>query len=256
MQVKPASFPEFAHQRHLTHFGAIRFHFILNLPRFRVFYMTCRSLEKIRCISFQEFGCSRMLRISLFRDVSEKALGVVGALAFLVLLVGWGMDIDWLVRMRSDAHAMVPSTSICFIMACGAAYLLTEKTASCRVLGMFLLGAVSAIAGINILLATLLYGVKLEELFGVNVGLDDRMATGTSLGFLLLCFRMATWHRNSDFSFVAAIVGVIVSGGLLLLLLADARAFDTLPLFRETSLPTLLFFTLVFTGTLAPGYRD
>ena len=124
------------------------------------------------------------------------------------------------------------------------------------VLGMFLLGAVSAIAGINILLATLLYGVKLEELFGVNVGLDDRMATGTSLGFLLLCFRMATWHRNSDFSFVAAIVGVIVSGGLLLLLLADARAFDTLPLFRETSLPTLLFFTLVFTGTLAPGYRD
>ncbi|MGR3564068.1 MAG: hypothetical protein ACU0FH_14780 [Heliomarina sp.] len=197
-----------------------------------------------------------MLGISLFRDVSEKALGVVGALAFLVLLVGWGMDIDWLVRLRSDAHAMVPSTSVCFIIACGAAYLLSGKAAYRRVLGMFLLGAVAAIVGMNILLGTLLHGVKLEELFGVNVGLDDRMAIGTSLGFLLLCFRLATWQSGSDFSFVAAILGVIVSGGLFFLLLADARAFDTLPLFRETSLPTLFFFTLVFIGTLGPGYRD
>ena len=197
-----------------------------------------------------------MLRMNLFRDVSDRALGIVGCLAFVCLLVGWGLNIDWLVRLRSDAHAMVPSTSICFIVACSAAYLLTENAASRRVLGMFLLGVVAAITGINILTDILLHGVKLEELFGVDVGFDDRMAIGTSLGFLLLCFRMATWHRNSDFSFVAAIVGVIVSGGLLLLLLADAHAFDTLPMFRETSLPTLFFFTLIFIGTLAPGYQD
>ena len=197
-----------------------------------------------------------MLRINLFRDVSDKALGIVGGLAFLVLLVGWGLNIDWLVRLRADAHAMVPSTTICFIMACGAAYLLTENAGNRRVMGMFMLGAVAAIAGINIVLGSLLYGMKLEDGFGGHIGLDDRMATGTSLGFLLLCYRLATWHRNSDASFVSAIVGVIVSGGLLLLLLADAHAFDTLPLFRETSLPTLFFFTLVFIGTLAPGYQE
>ena len=122
-----------------------------------------------------------MLRINLFRDVSDKALGIVGGLAFLVLLVGWGLNIDWLVRLRANAHAMVPSTTICFIMACGAAYLLTENAGNRRVMGMFMLGAVAAIAGINIVLGSLLYGMKLEELFGVNIGLDDRMATGTSL---------------------------------------------------------------------------
>ncbi|MDW4496600.1 hypothetical protein R5H30_01295 [Sulfitobacter sp. D35] len=168
-------------------------------------------------------------------------------------IVGWGLGIDGAVRVYSGHPAMVPSTAICF----GLFSLAILIRFAGRHTHLFWLPLACALA--------LIFGNNILHFSGIRGGSDvflapalrepDRMSSITTIGFLLAAAILVWCDRSRDIAAGAAIFGLST---MIAVVFADPLyVSDAVAMFRSMSVPTAIFFALLYAALLAaPDVSD
>ena len=181
---------------------------------------------------------------------------IVAGLSAAVLIVGWGAGVDAFTRIRPDFAAMVPSTTICFmLLSAGILALATERDRTWPRLCAGLAGGISAI---NLILASFPIGVQLDNLIVASMAEDDGMAFATSASVLLAAYSLfALTLKDGDapaFQWTATL-GLLAALVALVGYAFDTRALYDVFVFTAMALHTAVLFVFVFAAILllAPG---
>ncbi len=174
-------------------------------------------------------------------------------MAAFVVLLGYGLGMDALVRLAAHFPAIMPSTvvSFMFLAACIGS-VCSDFTAS-RALATAGALAVIAIAGANLLLNAFGQPGGLDALIGVAARPGDMMAPGTAYGLILaaVCVcGLAGRGLVEDLALYGAMTGLTTTLGVLFLHSFDPNSPMSVPFFRSTSVLTAVLFLLTFAAVL------
>lgn len=183
---------------------------------------------------------------------------IVAAISSAVLVFGWVAGIDQFKRIRPDWAAMVPSTTVCYLLlSCG---LIAMNTLRARVIpvGCALLAGVIALINIIIQSGTDRSGI--DDFFSFALGPDDAMAFATAASVLLASYCLATlaqrsWIRPRWFE-AAATVGLLASSVALVGYAFDTRALYEVFVFTAMAFHTALLFAMLFVALLLAEPRN
>ena len=185
---------------------------------------------------------------------------VLVGVGFVVLVGGWLLGLEALVRLYPTFAAMVPSTAISFIAAGGGLIAWSRRMDG----GCAAAAAASTIIGV---LALLNLGV---EVIGLGPGIDavllpelfgpDRMALSTSICFILaaIClWQLARPGAADEYSFGAsATLGLSVAAVALVGYAFDAKALYQVFIFTAMALHTAVLFFFLFLALLLARPSD
>lgn len=185
------------------------------------------------------------------------ACSLLVAVAGLLVLIGWPTGLDWLVRLRPDYAAMVPSTAFSFLVL-GLGVWFAHRTVGNRygiiavsALAGMVVGAV-AIADLIVLLSGDSAGID-SLVFGLSLP-GDAMSYATAICFALAAYCLAA--LSVPRLMVRPAFTASATLGLLLALVAVAGyLFDTAALyaffvFTAMALHTAVVFVLLFAAIL------
>lgn len=175
-----------------------------------------------------------------------------------VLLGGWGLRSQVLIRIQPDFASMVPSTAICFLLVAATNLLHDTRPSG------FARRAVAAAAVLVLVVAisdlVMLYGpgdVGLDRVLWPSVleQPGDAMAAATATGFVLAAIASLGRLSNSHYSTLAvqacATLGFLLSSVAIVGYLLDASALYEVFPFTAMALHTALAFAFLFVGFLA-----
>lgn len=185
------------------------------------------------------------------------ALAVL-AVAGIVLLGGWIGGIDWLVRLRADYAAMVPSTALCFVLVSGMlAFRLRRADGVARyVPEQAVAGAVFAIAATDIVVLATGIAPGIDGMFWPDTDAfrTDAMAFATAFDFLLAAICLLTLGRPADRARlgyrVAATTGLLSAATAVVGYAFDAEALYGVFAFTAMALHTAVAFVVLFSAFL------
>lgn len=192
---------------------------------------------------------------SLTSRVSLAAAAGVVAVAFLVLLIGWIVGSDTLVRLRAVYAAMVPSTALCFIsLGTGLlGYWLQGSQSRNLTLSLSVVVAVISGADLVMLAGGLSDGID-SLLWPSLIAPGDAMAFATGASFLLGSYCLAALASPRLMSvpiFVGAgTVGLLAALVAVVGYMFDAQALYGVFVFTAMALHTAIAFVLLFVALL------
>lgn len=183
-----------------------------------------------------------------------RVAGACAALAVLpaalVLVLGWGAGWEPAVRLRPGYAAMVPGTTICFLLLGGG--LLLRRRAGGR--PALLAAALAAGLAVVELAVLALRGQGLDALFLPNVRPADAMAFATASLVLLAAYGLAALARPALYARwlyeITATLGLLAALVALVGYAFDAEALYAVFFFTAMALHTALVFVLLFLALL------
>ncbi len=194
------------------------------------------------------------------RLTARVLAGTAVAVALAVLVLGWLLGLDAVVRIRPAFAAMVPSTAVCFALL-GTGLLLRvsdPRRQSRTALAMSVL--VGAVAALDL---AIFWTVSRNGIDGVlfpgRMG-RDYMAFATAASFLLGAYCLA--GLSAPRLYHARAVEVCATLGLMAALVAivgyayDSEALYGVFLFSAMALHTAVTFALLFAAILLASWRD
>lgn len=192
-----------------------------------------------------------------FRSLSVVGSGqvlalLVAATSFTILVAGWGLGIDTLVRL-SGHSAVVPSTALCLgLLALGLAMMRPAAPARTVATGAILLA--SLLAAGNIAVAAMGVATGLDALVGISLAEGDRMSAGTAIGLLLaatsVMMSTAESGRWVEAGFLVALGGLSTGVAVIFGHSFDPESPYALPIFASTSELTAGLLVLLFLAVL------
>ena len=174
--------------------------------------------------------------------------------AVVVLFLGWIGGIDLAVRLWPGYAAMVPSTAILFMLFSLALLVHIRTPVPSIVLrGVALFGI--ALATVNLLLVALGISNGIDSLLWPRTDyfIEDRMAVGTSFGFLLLgisFFCLPTPAARHPLFVTATTIGWAFAMIALIGYLFDAEELYEVSIFTAMALHTAICLVTLFTASL------
>ncbi|WP_424929288.1 ATP-binding protein [Amaricoccus tamworthensis] len=167
--------------------------------------------------------------------ISDLAAGLV---ALVVLLVGWGVGIDWIVRFGTGESAMVPVTAVCVLLLAVAQLIRAVKPNA-------LLGTIAgAFAGTVVLICLWSYATGPQELPET-----DRMSHATTASLIIAAvsgmlpptLSVRTWLAT--FGLIVSLIGLETYA-------VDSDALQNTPFFTGLSLQTSVCLLFLFLGQI------
>lgn len=207
------------------------------------------SAFRIHCL---EYGAIR------FRQLEPGhfwvALLLVGTLSFSVvsLLAGWSFGLEALVRLRAGYEAMVPSTSLCFLLASLALLLTVFGNKDMTRSGMTVAVWIVVIVLANGVLRLTVHPQGIDGLVVGSLAETDHMSTATILGFLLVAATIHTSGRRrlsgGDGAFVnpLAILGLSTAVAVLVMHSYQTDTVAHLRILDGLSVYTTVLFSVLF----------
>lgn len=177
----------------------------------------------------------------------------VSAAAGLIVLFGYGLGIERIVRMLPNYPAIMPTTAISFMFLAASIGSIRSAFPVSRWMGRCGVWAVVAIAVINLAMSA--YGAvnSLDAVLGLSLRSGDMMSPGTAYGLILaaLCVgALAQGGARADLALYGAMTGLTTAIGVLCLHSFDPNSPMSVPLFRATAVPTAVLFVLTFAAVL------
>lgn len=184
----------------------------------------------------------------LRRDLGSQLLFVVAIVASLNLVFGWAFEVDAIVRVLPNMPAMVPTTSLAFLVSVAAAGALVSSQK----------GAVVAILSLFVVLILSIEPLIRNE-FGA-VKSSDAVAPATRLGFatLVVCLILRTFGGRT----LTRLASVLGLGFLCLPLVAligylfDASALHSVPGLTQMSILTAVLMVFLHVSVLLLDRND
>ncbi|OUD08682.1 hypothetical protein BVC71_12180 [Marivivens niveibacter] len=176
----------------------------------------------------------------------------ISGYAMLVLLVGWGMGVDPIVRGASDGVGMVPSTALCFIML--GSCMMTVRNQSAIEALVFSISLISMFVFFGFVLG---HNVSqpdqnFVDVLNFEVRPVDGMAWGTVLGISLLATALAVLAFGDIASKSVAVLLMAVIGlnalGFVIAKFWDSDLVAVVRLYEQMSIPTLALLLLAVIG--------
>ena len=183
---------------------------------------------------------------------------ITAVVAASVLVFGWVADIDAFRRIRPDFAAMVPSTTVCFLLLSLGLLILGHTEKHVIPLGCAFVAGLIAAIDLVVLLGTDLDGI--DSLLFFPLAADDGMAFATATSVLLASYCLTTlakpgWLRPRWFE-ASATIGLLAALVALVGHAFDTRALYGVFVFTAMALHTALLFALLFAALLLAEPRN
>lgn len=180
---------------------------------------------------------------------------ICGAASLVLLVGGWVLGFEWLVRFDPASRAMVPTTAVCFLLLSSALVLGWTCEGQKAWLAYRLVYGTIAIAVLNICDAILLGGSRIDALLVSSLLPDDGMSVAAAVGMLMASYcilaLMAPENPDQDAPIYFAILGLSTSVAILVAFLFDASSLQEVYFFRALSTQSAILFGVLFAAVLA-----
>ncbi|MDT0684155.1 sensor histidine kinase [Roseicyclus sp. F158] len=189
---------------------------------------------------------------------SRRMSLVVAAVSAAVLVLGWGAGIDFLRRIRPDFAAMVPSTTICFMLLSAGVFMQTRMDG--RLVQTICAILAGAIAAVDLVVRVASNRGGIDDFFVSSLPSGDGMAFATAACVILASYSLGAlaWSNSSNpraFQWPATL-GLLAAMVALVGYAFDTRALYGVFVFTAMALHTALLFLLLFIGLLLVAPRQ
>ncbi|SES04291.1 hypothetical protein SAMN04490244_10526 [Tranquillimonas rosea] len=187
------------------------------------------------------------------RSVAAQLVALIcAALTAAVLIGGWGLHIDTLVRFRPEFHAMMPATAASFMCLSVALLAVSAGSPDIRTAARWSTILVALVALLS-LLAPFAMKVLAQDVTVAFVT-KDRMSVGTSFGLILaaICIYALLARRGEryEYAFLGAMFGMAATLSILFGHSFDPTSPLSVPGFAAMSVYSAIAFALLFLAVL------